>query len=219
MSCRSRGRTGRASITTFRTCCKSRSTRRLDPTPMPSANSSISMARSRRSGPPSNASSGSTNAACADPARLPSLSPAPLDLQQGPAQFFVVGLDCSRPAFLGISPKHCTLPAQRAKAIGGMIMPSNVHLLYVARGVRGFGDGFATIILPAYLTAIGYDIIQIGVVLTASLLGTAVLTLLIGTIAPRHDLRTLMLSGAGIMTLTGLAFPSFQHIAFIAVVA
>ena len=98
-------------------------------------------------------------------------------------------------------------------------MPSNVLLLYVARGVRGFGDGFATIILPAYLTAIGYDIIQIGVVLTASLLGTAVLTLLIGAIAPRHDLRTLMLSGAGIMTLTGLAFPSFQHIAFIAVVA
>jgi len=100
-----------------------------------------------------------------------------------------------------------------------MTMPSNVLLLYLARGVRGFGDGFATIILPAYLTAIGYDIIQIGVVLTASLLGTAVLTLLIGAIAPRHDLRTLMLSGAGIMTLTGLAFPSFQHIAFIAVVA
>jgi MFS family permease len=100
-----------------------------------------------------------------------------------------------------------------------MTMPSKVLLLYLARGVRGFGDGFATIILPAYLTAIGYDIIQIGVVLTASLLGTAVLTLLIGTVAPRHDLRTLMLTGAGIMTLTGLAFPSFQHIAFIAVVA
>jgi MFS family permease len=100
-----------------------------------------------------------------------------------------------------------------------MTTPSNVLLLYVARGVRGFGDGFATIILPAYLTAIGYDIIQIGVVLTASLLGTALLTSLIGAIAPRHDLRTLMLTGAGIMTLTGLAFPSFQHIAFIAVVA
>jgi len=100
-----------------------------------------------------------------------------------------------------------------------MTMSTNVLLLYVARGVRGFGDGFATIILPAYLTAIGYDIVEIGVVLTASLLGTAVLTLLIGVIAPRHDLRTLMLAGAGIMTLTGLAFPGFQHIAFIAVVA
>ncbi len=98
-------------------------------------------------------------------------------------------------------------------------MHSNVLLLYVARGVRGFGDGFATILLPAYLTAIGYDPIQIGIVLTASLLGTALLTLAIGTIAPRHDLRTLMLLGAGLMALTGLAFPSFEHIAFIAFVA
>jgi MFS family permease len=96
---------------------------------------------------------------------------------------------------------------------------SSVPLLYAARGVRGFGDGFATIILPAYLTAIGYDAVQIGVVLTASLLGTAVLTLAIGAIAPRHDLRTLMLIGACLMVLTGLVFPAFQHITFVAFVA
>ena len=28
-----------------------------------------------------------------------------------------------------------------------------ISLLYVARGLRGFGDGFAIIILPAYMTA------------------------------------------------------------------
>ena len=50
-------------------------------------------------------------------------------------------------------------------------------MLYLARGVRGFGDGFAIIILPAYLTAIGYDPVEIGIVATASLLGTALLTL------------------------------------------
>ena len=32
-----------------------------------------------------------------------------------------------------------------------------IRLLYVARGLRGFGDGFAVIILPAYMTALGYD--------------------------------------------------------------
>ena len=42
-----------------------------------------------------------------------------------------------------------------------MSNPSNVRLLYLARGIRGFGDGFATIILPAYLDAIGYNPIQI----------------------------------------------------------
>jgi hypothetical protein len=30
--------------------------------------------------------------------------------------------------------------------------PSNIALLYAARAARGFGDGFAAIILPAYLT-------------------------------------------------------------------
>ncbi len=83
-------------------------------------------------------------------------------------------------------------------------------LLYAARGLRGFGDGFAIIILPAYLTAIGYDPIQIGIVATASLLGTALLTLGVGIIAPRHDLRTLLLLGAGLMVVTGLAFPELR---------
>jgi MFS family permease len=92
-------------------------------------------------------------------------------------------------------------------------------LLYLGRGVRGFGDGFATIILPAYLTVIGYGPVEIGMVLSASLLGTAVLTLAVGVIAPRHDLRTLMLFGAALMALTGLAFPQVQHIALVAVVA
>jgi len=96
---------------------------------------------------------------------------------------------------------------------------SNVFLLYAARGVRGFGDGFAIIILPAYLTALGFDPIQIGFVATASLLGTSLLTLAIGFIAPRHDLRTLLLLGAGLMACTGLAFPNFEHLAVIAVIA
>src|SRR4029079_15888731 len=77
--------------------------------------------------------------------------------------------------------------------------PSNIALLYAARAVRGFGDGFAIIILPAYLTLIGYDPVQIGIVATASLLGTALLTLGIDAVAARHDLRTLLLLGAGLM--------------------
>jgi MFS family permease len=100
-----------------------------------------------------------------------------------------------------------------------MTRPSNIFILYAARGVRGFGDGFAIIILPAYLTAIGYDPVQIGFVATASLLGTALLTLVVGAIAPRHDLRTLLLAGAFLMACTGLAFPNFEQLTFVALVA
>jgi len=60
---------------------------------------------------------------------------------------------------------------------------TDIGLLYAARGIRGFGDGFAVILLPAYLSAIGYDPIYIGVVAAASLLGSAVLTLAVGFLA------------------------------------
>ena len=71
---------------------------------------------------------------------------------------------------------------------------TSIVTLYLARGLRGFGDGFAIIILPAYMTALGYDAARVGFVATASLLGTAVLTLVVGLIAPRHDIRALMLT-------------------------
>ena len=96
---------------------------------------------------------------------------------------------------------------------------SDIQLLYAARGIRGFGDGFAVIILPAYLSAIGYSPLRIGIVATAALLGSSLLTLAVGFFAPRHDLRNLLLLGAALMTATGLAFPAFEHFAFILLVA
>ncbi len=93
---------------------------------------------------------------------------------------------------------------------------SLIALLYVARGLRGFGDGFAIIILPAYMTALGYDAVAVGIVATASLLGTALLTLMVGWFAPRHDLRALLIFGA---SLTGIAFPNVEHFILIALVA
>jgi len=98
-------------------------------------------------------------------------------------------------------------------------MRFDIALLYIARGVRGLGDGFATILLPAYLSAIGFSSGQIGIIVSASLLGTALLTLAVGFIAPRHDLRNFMLGGALVMACTGLAFPSVDVFAIIAIVA
>ena len=85
--------------------------------------------------------------------------------------------------------------------------------------MRGLGDGFAAIILPAYLIEIGLDSFQIGVVATSALLGSAVLTLAIGFLAPRFQVRTLLLFCAGLMVLTGTALPSFQHLPVIVAIA
>src|SRR5262245_2936132 len=95
----------------------------------------------------------------------------------------------------------------------------DVTLLYAARGVRGFGDGFAIIILPAYLTAIGFDAVWVGIVATASLLGSAVLTLAVGFLGARYPLRSLLLAGALLMIATGIAFPQSANIAVIVLVA
>jgi len=98
-------------------------------------------------------------------------------------------------------------------------MKSNTFILYAARAVRGFGDGFAVIILPAYLAEIGFNPLQIGMVATAALLGTAAITLAVGFIAATRDLRNLLVLGAVSMTVTGLLFPSFEHLAFVMAVA
>ena len=86
----------------------------------------------------------------------------------------------------------------------------DIVCLYGARALRGFGDGFAIIILPVYLSAIGFSPQQIGIVASVSLLGTAALMLLIGFIAPRFELRSLFIAGAGLIVVTGLIFPALQ---------
>ncbi len=93
-----------------------------------------------------------------------------------------------------------------------------VHL-YAARAARGFGDGFATILLPAYLIEIGFTPFQIGVVAAAALLGSAATTLTIGFLAPRYHVRTLLMACAALMVATGLALPGAQHFAVVAVIA
>jgi MFS family permease len=95
---------------------------------------------------------------------------------------------------------------------------SDINLLYAARCARGIGDGYAAVILPAYLTEIGFTPAQVGFVATASLLGTAVFTLVVGLIAPRHDLRNMLLFGAALMAVTGAALPSYEYLTWIAMV-
>jgi len=97
--------------------------------------------------------------------------------------------------------------------------PSTIALLYAGRAVRGFGDGFAIIVLPAYLAELGFSPFQIGLAATAALLGTAAATLLVGALAARYALRHLLLASAFIMVATGLAFPQAGYLPLILLVA
>src|ERR1700676_525090 len=100
-----------------------------------------------------------------------------------------------------------------------MRRPADIWLLCAARAVRGFGDGFAIIIVPAYLSELGFGPVEIGIVASAALLGTAAVTLAIGFLAPGKDLRNLLIFGAFATVATGLSFPATEHLAFILLVA
>ena len=100
-----------------------------------------------------------------------------------------------------------------------MRIRSNVGLLYAARATRGFGEGLAVIILPAYLSEIGFTPFQIGTVATAALLGTALTTLGVGLVASRRDLRNLLLLGAFLMVATGVAMANGGSVMFVLAVA
>jgi MFS family permease len=92
------------------------------------------------------------------------------------------------------------------------------HLL-CARALRDFGDGFVAVLLPVYLLDLGLGPIQVGMVATAALLGSALLTLAIGFLGARHDHRRLLLAAAGLMVATGVAFAVIDDYAILLVVA
>jgi len=88
-----------------------------------------------------------------------------------------------------------------------------LHRISILEGAKilPFDDELrAVVILPAYLALIGFNTALIGIVAATALLGTALVTLLIGLVAPRHDLRNPLIAGAALMTATGLAFPQFE---------
>lgn len=85
-----------------------------------------------------------------------------------------------------------------------------IPLLLAARALRAFADGFVAVLLPAYLLALGFGQIEVGLLSTATLLGSALATLAVGRFGYRHSIRRLLLCAAALMALTGLGFAGFS---------
>jgi MFS family permease len=95
-------------------------------------------------------------------------------------------------------------PGGRKK--GTPLVTSPVSLLLTARGIRSFGDGLISLVLPVYLLELGYGAVATGLIATATLLGSALLTLLVGLSAGRAPGRTFLIGAALLMASTGVAF-------------
>src|SRR5512141_210782 len=80
------------------------------------------------------------------------------------------------------------------------------RLLLIGRGLRAFVDGYIAVLLPAYLLALGFGTWAVGLISTATLLGSALATVAIGAWGHRFHHRRLLLGAAMLMATTGLAF-------------
>src|SRR5579885_41730 len=78
--------------------------------------------------------------------------------------------------------------------------------LVLTRALRALGDGAVSILLVSYLQGIGFSALEVGAIVTGTLLGSAALTLAVG-IAPHgvHPLRLLKWA-AVLMLATGVGF-------------
>lgn len=78
--------------------------------------------------------------------------------------------------------------------------------LVAARALRGFADGLVSVLLASHLAALGLSAAQVGAVVTATLLGSAALTLAVGLGGRRLPERNVLLAASLLMFATGLAF-------------
>lgn len=83
---------------------------------------------------------------------------------------------------------------------------ADAKVLLITRGIRAFADGLVYVMLPGYLLLLGLSGFQVGAVVTASLLGSAVLTIAVGVRGQQVLRRRLLQIVSVLMMATGIAF-------------
>ena len=91
--------------------------------------------------------------------------------------------------------------------------------LLASRMLRGFADGYVAVLLPAYLGALGFSVVQIGLLGTLTLAGSAAATIAVGALGHRYPASRLMLAAALTMVATGLGFAGLHAFWPLALVA
>ena len=96
---------------------------------------------------------------------------------------------------------------------------SDAATILITRGIRSFGDGFTSVLLAGYLTALGLSGGNIGAIATAALLGTAVSTLAIGGWTERFGRRRMLVLAALVAAATGIAMATVDVFVLLLIVA
>jgi MFS family permease len=89
-------------------------------------------------------------------------------------------------------------------------MDSKARIFIAARGCRSFGDGFTALLLPVYLVSLGFGAYRVGLLITATLIGSAMLTFAVSHWGHRLSANRVLLACCGLMLATGIAFSQLQ---------
>src|SRR3984957_5897507 len=84
----------------------------------------------------------------------------------------------------------------------------DARVLLTTRALRGLADGAVSVLLPGYLTVIGFSPLRVGAIVFGTLLGSAALTLWVGLATDRLGRRRVLLAACALMLLTGIGFAS-----------
>jgi MFS family permease len=80
------------------------------------------------------------------------------------------------------------------------------RLLFATRMLRMFGYGALSVVLVLYLTQLALDERHVGLLLTATLIGDAAVSLAVTLVADRVGRRLMLAAGAGLMIFAGVIF-------------
>ena len=89
---------------------------------------------------------------------------------------------------------------------GLLALDVDAWLLFLTRFVRLFAYGALSVVLVLYLVELGLTEAQVGILLTATLLGDTVVSLFLTTRADRLGRRRVLIAGATLMAAAGIAF-------------
>ena len=84
------------------------------------------------------------------------------------------------------------------------------RILFLTRAARMFGYGFLAVVLVLYLAALGIPDLQIGLILTLTLVGDTIISLWLTTHADRVGRRLVLIVGAALMVGAGAVFAAVR---------
>ena len=99
------------------------------------------------------------------------------------------------------------------------VLTTDARFLFAARLARMFAYGFLSVVLVLYLTQVGLNEMQVGLLLTLTLIGDTIISLWITTNADRIGRRRMLIVGAALMIFAGVLFASTRNFVFLLITA